>query len=159
LSINTNGVNISQDKYNDLLSKLNKETKLINGNINPELDKCTKSIASYYGKLLQANILEQIDNDFIKIISDKLSYEYINKGIEHKYNVEAIIKSIHFFTSKNNFNKDDIIKQVLDKCERKPLIKQKNEPVNNTKKQKINNIEKQIEIKKREYKKLEATGY
>lgn len=143
---------LSDRKFNRLVSKMNTAARLGNGFITTKLTEVMQGISNFYCKLVPQEVLSKLDDELMAIL--RLRIEEIKPGKNKLSEIINEVRQLDFFSHKHNFQRAEYAKgfftEPVTKSKAPTRIKLHLPPVKS---------EKAVTKRKHEYQKLEAGGF
>ncbi len=143
ISFNDNGITISEKKMQKIKTKCETAFALVDNTIDKKYVETFDGIKRYYGRLLDENILENIDNMLLELYKKEFKKNYNNRK-PTKSELKNWIEQCTFLSKASNNQIKQIKKTIYDLVINLP--------------EKKATIDELIQKKKQEYQKLESAG-
>ncbi|MGQ9569592.1 MAG: CRISPR-associated endonuclease Cas1 [Thermodesulfovibrionales bacterium] len=144
-------VTVSREKMDELKERINKAIDIEKEKSLESLKETIEGIGRYYGKVLSADIIEELDEWIIGCLKNHMNRAYQEGLFSRKKEIENILSSINFISQKYQLFKQRTLKGIIAYCRRKRQLK--TDVVDKTIKRDP------VKKKKREYQKLESEGF
>lgn len=147
-----NQLQLSERKYNRIVSKLSTAIRIGDGFITPKLHEVMLGISNFYCKLIPQEVLARLDDELLALL--RMRIEELNPGKNKLADIINEVRQLEFFCHKHNFQRAEYVKIFftlpVSKGKQSSKLKIHLPPVKS---------EKAVNKRKREYQKLESEGF